>query len=573
MSALPLIALLPLLAQGPALDADRLGEEIDVSLRFLRAEQDLDSGAYGAGAGTTARALLAFAASPRAYRASDGPFVDLALTYLLAHQAADGAFADPDASAALRTSQTLDACTALELLADERTRPVRARAMLFLKLDPGVALVDRGERMQGMNADQLLDVAGALLSTRAADGGWGEGTARLVETSGNVIELGVIARVLNAKQAPKAAKEATPLPAFAAADRARAEEALRRGALYLAGRAKEGRLGFEDGTLDPGITAMAIGALLTLREPRPPDVQRTIDAGLAWLVSLQQPDGSIHDGQLASYVTSAAVMALSAAKRAQDRPVIERARAWLAALQADEAEGYRPGDRYYGGVGYGGDERTDLSNLQMALEALAAAGATQDDAVFQRALVFLQRCQNRSESNELVVAVDGDTIVSGNDGGAGYAPGESKAGFVTLSDGRKVPRSYGSMSYALLKGYLFAGLAKDDTRVQAVWKWLQEHYTLDVNPGFEAAREPTAAYQGLFYYFHTLATALALYGTDTIQDAHGVAHDWRVELAGRLVGMQRPDGSWINANSARWYEGNPVLATSYALLALRAALP
>jgi hypothetical protein len=37
--------------------------------------------------------------------------------------------------------------------------------------------------------------------------------------------------------------------------------------------------------------------------------------------------------------------------------------------------------------------------------------------------------------------------------------------------------------------------------------------------------------------------------------------------------MQRRDGSWINENASRWYEGNAVLATSYAMLALGNALP
>jgi hypothetical protein len=36
--------------------------------------------------------------------------------------------------------------------------------------------------------------------------------------------------------------------------------------------------------------------------------------------------------------------------------------------------------------------------------------------------------------------------------------------------------------------------------------------------------------------------------------------------------MQRQDGSWINSNAARWYEGNPVLATAYAILTLGATL-
>ena len=156
----------------------------------------------------------------------------------------------------------------------------------------------------------------------------------------------------------------------------------------------------------------------------------------------------------------------------------------------------------------------------------------------------------------------------GDDGGGVYMPGDSKAGFVELADGTRVPRSYGSMTYALLKGYLFAGLPKDDPRVAAAWEWLRKNWTLDVNPGFEASSDPQAAYQGLFYYFYTMARALDLYGEEVVVDAAGREHRWREELAGRLLAMQRPDGSWVNGNSPRWWEGNPVLATAYAMLTL-----
>ena len=160
-------------------------------------------------------------------------------------------------------------------------------------------------------------------------------------------------------------------------------------------------------------------------------------------------------------------------------------------------------------------------------------------------------------------------IVSGNDGGAAYYPGDSKAGFEVLEDGRKIPRSYGSMTYALLKGFVFAGLDKEDPRVKACWKWLQENYTLDVNPGFEGSADPTAAYQGLFYYFHSMARALNVFDADVIVDGDGESHAWRPELAGRVIAMQsKLDGSWVNENAPRWWEGNPVLATSYALLTL-----
>ena len=94
------------------------------------------------------------------------------------------------------------------------------------------------------------------------------------------------------------------------------------------------------------------------------------------------------------------------------------------------------------------------------------------------------------------------------------------------------------MSYALLKGFVFAGLSKDDPRVASCWKWLSDHYTLDVNPGFDASSGPIAPYQGLFYYFHTMGKALDVYGADTIKDSKGVEHDWRAELSGRLTSLQ-----------------------------------
>lgn len=69
-----------------------------------------------------------------------------------------------------------------------------------------------------------------------------------------------------------------------------------------------------------------------------------------------------------------------------------------------------------------------------------------------------------------------------------------------------------------------------------------------------------------------MAKALDVYGVDTIETPDGTEHDWRAELGGRLVAMQsKADGSWVNRNAPRWWEGNPVLATAYALQALGAA--
>lgn len=560
---------LVLSADGPT--ASEVKAEIDHSIRWLRARQDRASGAYENTLGT-AWTVAALADSPRRYRPGDGPFLDDAIAYLLAQMEEGGDLSTTDQPDTLAVARL-----ALGAFDGPAAKGARERLEALL-----------GEARQSWPWPRYTDefasaeigskIAETFLARRAPDGSWDGPRGSVVETAQLTWELTRAWRALDSASGDAPASEpagsaasATPLPPFTPADRERTESALARGAAFLASAANNGRWGAGD-RMDPGITAMVLGAMLCATE-RSEDAEKAIEGGLAWLRSLQRPDGSIHDGQLANYVTSAAILALVRAGNEEDAPRIAKARDFLVGLQADEGEGYDESDRYYGGVGYGGDERPDLSNLQMALEAMNASGLAADDPAFDKAIRFLQRAQNRSESNDLVLTTEGTTIVPGDDGGAGYAPGESKAGFVELADGTKVPRSYGSMTYALLKGYLFAGLDKEDPRVVAAWEWLKANYTLDVNPGFGATADPQAAYQGLFYYFYTMARALDLYGAERITDASGAEHPWRAELSGRLIAMQRADGSWLNANSPRWWEGNPVLATAYAMLALDAARP
>ena len=47
--------------------------------------------------------------------------------------------------------------------------------------------------------------------------------------------------------------------------------------------------------------------------------------------------------------------------------------------------------------------------------------------------------------------------------------------------------------------------------------------------------------------------------------------DWANELIDKLASMQKADGSFVNEKASRWSEGNPHLATAYALLALQHA--
>ena len=338
---------------------------------------------------------------------------------------------------------------------------------------------------------------------------------------------------------------------------------------WLAAQQKEGRFGFM-GREDGGITALALSATARtcrrLGQPLPP----WVGPGLDWLVSLQKENGSIHSGGLAVYTTSAAVMALADAGRPQDRAAIERAALFLKVVQSDEGEGYdRDHDWGYGGIGYGSAMRPDLSNTQFGLEAMKTAGVPADDEAMQRAILFLQRCQNSPEVNPLPIEVaDGRTVVAGTDGGAAYHPGESKAGLVDNGDGTFTTRSYGSMTYALLKCYLFAGLPLEDGRVQAALKWIAANWTVEINPGFDPKSANGAEYQGLFYYWFTMAKALDAAGVESLTTPDGKAHAWRDELLRKLLSVSFTEGFWSNGKSSRWMEEFPVLATSYALAAM-----
>jgi squalene-hopene/tetraprenyl-beta-curcumene cyclase len=296
-----------------------------------------------------------------------------------------------------------------------------------------------------------------------------------------------------------------------------------------------------------------------------------LNSALAKLLSYQGPDGRISAQTLDNYNTAIAVSALSVAKGAEYEAAVGKAVGFLKSIQwNDRIQGVENQNRRvdqsnpnYGGWGYGRSGRADMSNVQITLEALHDAGLKPDDPAFQAALTFVSRDQNRSESN--------DQPWAGNDGGFVYSPadnGQSFAGGYTTPDGQQRLRSYGSMTYAGLKSMIYAGLTHDDPRVKAAWDWISHNWTLDENPGLREGN-PDSAKQGMYYYYMTLGRALEAYGQPTITDAQGAQHDWRVELIDKLTAAQKPDGSW--QGERRWMEDNPVLVTSYGLIALQAA--
>jgi squalene-hopene/tetraprenyl-beta-curcumene cyclase len=217
----------------------------------------------------------------------------------------------------------------------------------------------------------------------------------------------------------------------------------------------------------------------------------------------------------------------------------------------------------------------DLSNVQFAAQALAEAGLPKDHVVWTRIVTYLGKVQNRSETNKVKVTREvgvkdkTETVVSGDDGGSAYAPGLSYADWEKRPDGTYSPRSYGSMTYALLKCLLLAGVDPKDPRVVAALGWLTKNFAVDRNAGMPSDR----ALQGYYYGLFTAARTLGEYERITqkpleVTDSTGRKHDWRKEIAEELLRRQAEDGSWKNEQEERWEEGSKVLATSYAMQAL-----
>jgi len=376
----------------------------------------------------------------------------------------------------------------------------------------------------------------------------------------------------------------------------RTQLAFRKGADWLC--SQQSKEGFWKAMGQPsiGYTAMASYSLLgypTLQDPNLKEIYRFAGVkGANYILAKQNEDGSFSelDGSNKNYVSSLAIMVLVAIEKGTKGENQEEKKFKDKCLVAiKKAQDYLVGNQkkdgiYKGGMGYGeikeGGKKqrdaSDMSNTSFAAEALKVSGLPEDSEYWKNVVEFLSACQNNSETNgnPLVVAeLDKKKLKVGDDGGFHYTPVESKAGEETFPDGTKVLKSYGSMTYSGLKSFLYAKVDKNDPRVQSAYRWIKENYTLDLNPGFGIDEVKRTHLQGLFYYYYVFAKGLDAYGEEIIETSDGGKHKWAEELAEKLIELQKAEGgaAWKN-ESQRWGEGEPVLATSYALISLNTVM-
>ncbi len=374
-----------------------------------------------------------------------------------------------------------------------------------------------------------------------------------------------------AKLAPVKVQLTAPVAATKALDAehlATAQRLLNGGLAFLLSRREaDGGWSLGGGMMKPAITALVLKCLL-----QHPDFDRTspvVRKGFEVVLRYRQKDGAIFDpgeGRPA-YTTAIAVSAMAAAQDPTLNGAIRGGVSYLKGIQIEPGDESPDGTSIakdgpqVGGVGYGSNKEPNLSVLQFVVEAWHDAGMDANDESMKQAVGFLSRIQNRSESNPMTFARQG-----ANDGGFVYDLQTSKAG---TGPGGHGLRSYGSMTYAGFKSLLYAGVDRDDPRVQAAYAWIRRYWRLDSNPNMPKLRSK----EGLFYYYQVFAKALRAWGKDEIPDFKdtSVKHNWRHELVDALAELVGPDGSWTN-EASRWEERSGVLVTCYCVGALEEVL-
>ncbi|MDA3923912.1 MAG: terpene cyclase/mutase family protein [Kiritimatiellae bacterium] len=335
-----------------------------------------------------------------------------------------------------------------------------------------------------------------------------------------------------------------------------AEEAVASGVAWLSSVQKES--GAWSDQRFPALTALSLWATTASKKGDP----ETVDSAVNFITSHVQPDGGIYKnipgqkgGGLSNYNTAICMMALYATGRKDLEAIIQQARTFVASGQ------HTGDDLYKGGFGYDRDTNrayTDLMNTHFSMEALRRTQSVEDsrpaaqkkaDIKWDEALAFVEQLQNPKDAGK------------DQEGGFFYHPTDPKAGTVTNATGKVFLRSYGSMTYAGLLSMVYAQVPPNDPRVISALDWAGKHWTLEENPGM--------GMQGLYFFYNVISRAMAASGREILPGKNGDIQ-WRQELTKKIISLQNKDGSWVN-NNGRFWENDPVLATSYAVLALEFA--
>ncbi len=325
------------------------------------------------------------------------------------------------------------------------------------------------------------------------------------------------------------------------------DAAIAKGVRFLLAQQKEDGH-FSDAQM-PALTALPLWAL-SLSGSDAESVAAARSRAAKYVLGTQREDGGFYipkpgrgGSGLGNYNTSVCLSALFDSKLAPTGPML-KAREYIASSQLTGD------DTMAGGFGYDKLSRrryADLSNTSYALSAMAKTSSLEEfrsdgrrvDLDWDKALVFVENLMKKEGPDA---------------GGAAYNERTPQGGATTNKQGKVSLRAYGAMTYAAVLSMCSAKLDKADPRVRQSVEWIDRNWSVDENPGM--------GNQGLYYFYDIMTRALDAAKIDRVGP-----HEWKKELGSKIVSLQREDGSWYNDNN-RFWESDPVLCTSFALLAL-----
>lgn len=268
-----------------------------------------------------------------------------------------------------------------------------------------------------------------------------------------------------------------------------------------------------------------------------------------------------------NYATAHALLIFKQFGLPEDRPLIKRMSQYLLSQQFTEARGFLPNDAVYGGWGFGEislsdgqSGHVDLSHTRRILQALQ--GQPGFKKARKKAGYYLSLTQKQSNDLRLHPTNTSHKNIP-FDGGFFASPvtlSTNKGGITTDSTlDVNYFRSYATATCDGILGLLAAGCEPTDKPIQDAYDWLIQHPIWSYPQGIPLD-DPDQWHEVMFYYH--LAVRSEAYAA---LDDPGM---WQLKIQELLTFRQQNDGRFFNPLGGPNKEDDPLLATTFAVIAL-----
>jgi hypothetical protein len=254
----------------------------------------------------------------------------------------------------------------------------------------------------------------------------------------------------------------------------------------------------------------------------------------------------------------------------EDRSDFRRMQRFLQKCQFNYTNGFTAQMAAFGGWGFdkakvpGQPGHMDLAHTRRAITAVQLTleyHGLMDSLYAGNTQSFLAVVQKRPETLEIQPVPEGVDRPKEIpfDGGFYFSPVVLQANKGRLEKDGNYWRSYATATCDGILALLAAGVPKDDERVTAAVKWLQEHTNIDYPQGIPTDYPEPWGEALQFYHY---AVRAEVYAAIDFPDTEKRA------LAEKVAALQRADGSFVNEKSPLMKEDEPLLSTALAVVAL-----